>query len=107
MNRIVSQIILSLCAVSVAIAAEKEVTIVGEAQCAKCSLNKTEKCANAIVAKESGKEVTYFIVENDASKRDLPHAEICASKKTVEAKGTVKEADGKRQLTAKSIVVKK
>jgi hypothetical protein len=90
-----------------AFAEEKEVTIKGEAQCAKCSLKKSDKCASTIVAKEDGKEVTYYIVDNAASKKGLPHSEICTDTKKVEAKGTVKEVDGKKELTVSSISVVK
>jgi len=90
-----------------ALAEAKEVTIKGEAQCAKCSLKKSDKCASTIVAKEDGKEVTYYIVENAASKKGLPHSEICTDTKKVEAKGTVKEVDGKKELTVSSISVVK
>ncbi|MDX1952401.1 MAG: DUF6370 family protein [Verrucomicrobiota bacterium] len=88
-------------------AAEKETTIKGEAQCAKCSLKKADKCSGAIVANEGEKEVVYYIVDTETSKKDLPHSEICTAKKKVEAKGTVKEVDGKKQLTATSIVAAK
>jgi len=85
----------------------KEVTIHGEAQCAKCSLHKSDKCATAIVTKRGGKEEVYYVVDNDASKKGLPHEEICKDTKKVKAKGTVTEVDGKKELTVSSISVEK
>jgi hypothetical protein len=86
-----------------AIAADKEIK--GEAQCAKCSLKKADKCTNVIVAKEDGKEVVYYVAKNDVGDKGLPHKEICTTKKKVEAKGTVKEVEGKKELTLSSIKI--
>ena len=82
-------------------AADAEKTITGEGQCAKCSLKKTEACQNAIVAKEDGKEVIYYIAKNKAS--DDFHKNVCQKKAEVKAKGTVKEVGGKHELTISSI----
>lgn len=81
----------------------KEVTIKGEAQCAKCALHQSETCATAIVTKKKGKEVTYYVVDNDASKKGLPHSEICHDNKQVKAKGVVHEVNGRKELTVSSI----
>lgn len=88
-------------------AKDKEVTIKGEAQCAKCSLHQTKECANAIVAKEDGKDVTYYIKDTDKGKKLLAHKEICQDKKNVVAKGTVQEVDGKKELTLTSLTEEK
>ena len=79
----------------------KEKTITGEGQCAKCSLNETEKCQNAIVTDEAGKKVTYLLEENAVSKKF--HSNICKAKKTVTATGTVEEKDGQMVMTASKI----
>jgi hypothetical protein len=86
---------------------EKEVTIKGDAQCAKCSLHESDKCASAIVTHKNGKDVTYYIVDNDASKKGLPHSEICKDTKKVKATGTVHEVNGRKELTVSSISVEK
>ncbi len=86
-------------------AADKEVSIKGEAKCAKCSLKVAKECTNVVVAKVDGKDVTYYIAKNDAGDKGLPHKEICQATKKVEAKGTVKEVDGKHQLTVSSIKI--
>lgn len=87
-------------------AADEAKTITGEGQCGKCSLKKADSCQNVIIAKEGGKEVTYWLAKNDVSKKF--HSNICSEKKQVKAKGTVKEVDGKKELTATEIeLVKK
>ena len=79
-------------------AAGKTVTVTGEGKCAKCSLKETDSCQNVIQAKEDGKTVTYYVVKNDVA--DSFHKNVCKGSKKVTAKGTVKEVDGKKQLTA-------
>ncbi|MBI4324997.1 MAG: hypothetical protein HY674_07000 [Chloroflexi bacterium] len=87
-------------------AADKVVTIKGEGQCAKCSLKETEACQNAIKVEEKGKKVTYYLVQNDVSKKF--HKNICTTKEQVTAEGTVKEVNGKKEFTATKIdLVKK
>jgi hypothetical protein len=79
----------------------KTVTITGEGKCAKCALKETDKCQNVIQAKEDGKTVTYYLAKNDVS--DKFHKNVCQSSKHVTAKGTVKEVDGKKELTVTDI----
>jgi hypothetical protein len=79
----------------------KEVTITGEGKCAKCILKETEKCQNAIETTEHGKKVTYYLTDNKVSK-DF-HEDLCKEAKKVTATGTVKEVDGKKELTVSKI----
>jgi hypothetical protein len=83
--------------------AAAEVTITGEGQCAKCSLKETPKCQNAIVVTEGDKKTTYYLVQNDVSKKF--HSNVCQEVKKVKATGEVKEEDGKKMLTASKIEV--
>lgn len=94
---------LFLSSVSGVLADDKEKTIKGEIQCAKCTLKKADACQNAIIQKEDGKEVTYLLEGNDVSKKF--HKNVCAPGKKAKAKatGTVKEEGGKRILVAKQI----
>ena len=82
-------------------AADDEKTITGEGKCAKCALKETAKCQNAIVADENGKQVTYYLTENAVSK-DF-HDNICKKSAKVKATGTVKDVNGKMELTATKI----
>ena len=84
---------------------DKEVTIICEGKCGKCSLKETEKCQNVIEAKEDGKTVKYYLTQNATSKEF--HDNICKEAKKVTATGTVKEVDGKKELTVSKIEVAK
>jgi type 1 fimbria pilin len=85
---------------------DKEVTIKGEGKCAKCALHETEKCQNVIETKDkSGKKVVYYLAKNDVS--DEFHGKICKGPQKVTAKGTVKEVDGKKELTVSKIELAK
>ena len=81
----------------------KEVTVTGEGKCTKCIMKETEKCQNAIETTEDGKKVIYYLAQNDVSK-DF-HEDLCKEAKKVTATGTVKEVDGKKELTVSKIEV--
>ena len=83
----------------------KEVTISGEAKCAKCSLKETSKCQTVIQASEDGKPVTYYVANNKTAKEF--HENVCQEPKKVTATGTVKTVDGKKELTVAKIEVAK
>ena len=79
-----------------------EITVTGEGKCAKCVLKETEKCQNAIqTTSKDGKTVTYYVVQNDVSKRF--NENLCTEGKKVTATGTVKEVGGKKEFTATKI----
>ena len=84
-----------------AFAAEKTVTVAGEGKCAKCAMKEGDECQNVIQVKEDGKTVTYYLAKNDVS--DSFHKNVCKGPKKVSAKGTVKEVNGKKQLTVSEI----
>ena len=86
-------------------AQDKEKTIKGEGQCAKCSLKETKECQTAIKVKTGDKTVTYYLVQNDVAKKF--HKSICQSTEKVTATGTVKEVDGKQEFTATKIELDK
>jgi hypothetical protein len=81
--------------------AAEEKTITGEGQCAKCSLQETKKCQNAIVTEEGGQKVTYYLAQNAISKAF--HKNVCQTVKKVTATGEVKEEAGKKVLVPTSI----
>ena len=76
-------------------------TFTGEGKCGKCALKETKECQNTVTVKEGDKSVTYYLVHNDVSKEF--HENICKGTKKVKAIGTVKEVEGKMQLTATKI----
>ena len=83
------------------VAAEDTVTITGEGKCAKCALKETKECQNVIQTQKDGRTVNYYLVANDVSKEF--HGKLCKESKKVTATGTVKEVDGKMQLTPTKI----
>ena len=86
---------------SVSVMAE-DVKITGEASCAKCALNLTSECQNAITitGKDGKKEV--ILMEQNAVAKDF-HSTICQDPAKVKAEGVLAEKDGKKVLTATKI----
>jgi len=83
------------------LAAGDTVTITGEGKCAKFSLKETKECQNVIQTEKDGKKQNYYLVANDVSKEF--HGKLCKETKKVTATGTVKEVDGKMELTLTKI----
>src|SRR5947208_17017815 len=83
------------------VAADETVTITGEGKCAKCTLKETKECQNVIQSEKDGKKVTYYLVDNDVSKKF--HGKLCSETKKLKATGTVKDEYGKMQLTDSKI----
>jgi hypothetical protein len=79
----------------------KEVTISGEAKCAKCAMDETDKCQTAIEVTENGQKVVYYLENNDVAKAF--HKNVCTSTAKATATGTVEMKDGKHMLTASKI----
>jgi hypothetical protein len=87
--------------------AAEEVTITGDAVCAKCALKETKSCHNTITTEEGGKKVTYYVTHDAISKKAHGGMGICTASKDapikVKATGTVKEEEGKKVLTASKL----
>ena len=65
--------------------AGKEVTLKGEAKCAKCALHESDKCQNVLeVTGKNGKKTTYTLT-GDASKAF--HETVCKAPKEVTVTG--------------------
>lgn len=84
---------------------DKEITITGDAKCGKCALKETEKCQNVIQVEKDGKKTTYYLVENDVSKKF--HENVCKETKKATATGTSKKVEGKLQFTATKVELAK
>jgi hypothetical protein len=83
-------------------AKDKEVTIKGEAKCAKCTLHTGDKCQTVIETEgKNGKIVTYYLTDNDQAKAF--HEKVCKGPKQVTATGVVKKVDGKRDFAVSEI----
>lgn len=87
--------------------AAEEVTITGDAVCAKCALKETPKCQNTVTTNEAGKKVTYYLTQNAVSKKAHQGLGICGAKTDapikVKATGEVKEENGKKVMTPSKI----
>jgi hypothetical protein len=94
---VVSLIVLA--AAGRAFAGEEKIS--GEAKCAKCMLKEADKCQTVIQTEKDGKKVSYYVVDNDVAKEF--HKDVCKKARKVTALGTVKEVDGKQELTLKKI----
>jgi len=84
---------------------DSKVTVTGQGKCAKCVLKEADKCQNVIETTENGKKVKYYLAKNDVNKNF--QEDLCTDGKKVTATGTVKEVDGKKQLTATKIELAK
>src|SRR5438046_2492272 len=84
-----------------ATAKEKEVTLTGEAKCAKCMLKEGKECQTVIQVEKNGKTQNYYVVDNDVSKAF--HEDVCHAAKKVTATGTVAKNGAKREMTLTKI----
>ncbi len=84
-------------------------TITGMAQCAKCALKEAKQCQNVVVVKEGDKEVKYYLVMNEVSKKNHRAGGFCTAPKgdgpKVKVTGDCEEKDGKLVLTPTAIEV--
>jgi uncharacterized protein YpuA (DUF1002 family) len=80
-----------------------EITLKGEAVCAKCELHETAKCQTAIRVKNGDKTIVYYAENNDVAKKF--HGNVCQGSAKVTAVGTVDEKDGKKVITLTKIDV--
>ena|SRR5436190_12363508 len=82
---------------------EKEVSIKGEAKCAKCMLKEAgaTECKTVIEVEKKGKTQEYYVVNNDVSKAF--HEDVCHAAKKVKATGSVSKVGGKMELTLTKI----
>jgi hypothetical protein len=83
----------------------KEVSLSGEAKCAKCILHEADTCQTVIQTKDHGKVTTYYVTQNDVARGF--RADVCTAAQMVNATGVVKDVAGKHQLTLVKISAKK
>jgi len=75
---------------------EKEVSLTGNACCAKCALHKADKCETVLVTSVDGKDVTYQMTGKDVKGF---HKKICENAgEKVTVTGTVTGKDDKQTL---------
>ena len=85
---------------------DKEVKLTGSMVCGKCTLGKTDNCANVLQVKEGDKTVDYYI--QDDGRKEAYHKAICPAnaKQDATVTGVVSEKDGKKMIKGK-VEVKK
>jgi hypothetical protein len=81
-------------------AAEKVITLVGEAICAKCALHQAEDCELALQVDAAGAKIAYFLQPDDVRKRfesQLQRQGInwCATPTKVVATGMARQINGR------------
>ena len=79
-----------------AVPADKTVTITGSAACAKCTLQETKDCQATVTAKEDGKDVMYYLQNNDVAKKF--GKQFCKDRKNVKVTGSVQKVGDKLEL---------
>jgi len=95
-------ILIAGCLVPV-VSAEKEVTLTGKLTCAKCDLKLASACATALVVKEKGKDVVYYV---DDKSGKAGHEQFCKVAREGTVTGTVSEKDGKKTIAVTSVELK-
>lgn len=98
---IVSLFAAVLVTASVALPAEKEVTLVGTVQCAKCDLSQTDSCQSVLAVKRGEKDEIYYVTANVASKAFQDGT--CSGMPKIKVTGVVKETAEKKEITASKI----
>jgi hypothetical protein len=98
---VVSMFAALLITASAGLAAEKEVTLVGTVQCAKCDLSQTDSCQSVLAVKRGEKDEIYYLTANVASKAF--HDGTCSGLPKVKVTGVVKETAGKKEITASKV----
>jgi hypothetical protein len=79
----------------------KEVTLKGQGTCAKCGLKQADSCQNVLVQEKNGKKTTFFLVQNEVSKKF--HTEICTEAKAITVVGVCKKVGDKFEVTPSKI----
>jgi hypothetical protein len=83
----------------------KEITLTGQACCAKCNLKTATECETVLSVEKAGKKTTYHFAKNDVA--DKLHEEICKAPKQVTVTATCKKEGDKLVLTASKAEVAK
>ncbi|MCW5553636.1 MAG: hypothetical protein KIS67_15930 [Verrucomicrobiae bacterium] len=86
-----------------AVSAGTPVTFTGEGACAKCLLKEGKECQPTLTVAGEGQNVTYYLKENEATKK--LGKQLCTERKKVKVTGTVKPVDGKFELTATKVEI--
>lgn len=99
LSRVGLAVALVLAVVSLGVASEeKEITVAGKIQCAKCTLKKdgAKECQGVLVVE--GEQAGEYYLTKNAVTEEFGH--VCAGSKDAIVTGTLSEKDGKHWLAA-------
>jgi hypothetical protein len=77
----------------------------GTLTCTKCALSETKACGHALIVKEGGKDVKYYLV--DKGGKEAYHKECCTADVKATVTGKPGEKDGKKIIEEPKVEVKK
>lgn len=80
-------------------------TLKGTLACTKCSLKETKACGHALIVKQDGKEVKYYLV--DKGGKEPYHGSVCQEDKPATVTGKVVEKDKKLYIESPKVEVQK
>jgi hypothetical protein len=86
--------------------ADKDVKkLEGKLTCTKCTLGETKACGHALVTKEDGKEVKYYLV--DKGGKESYHGKCCQEPVDAIVTGKVVDKDKKHTIEDPKVEIKK
>ena len=77
----------------------------GTLTCTKCALSETKACGHALIVKEGGKDVKYYLV--DKGGKEAYHKACCTGDVAAVVTGKPGEKDGKKVIEEPKVEVKK
>jgi len=80
-------------------------TLKGTLTCTKCALKETKACGHALIVKEDGKDVKYYLV--DKGGREPYHGQVCQEDKPATVTGKVVKKDNKLYIESPKVEVQK
>ncbi len=73
----------------------------GKLTCTKCALSETDKCGHALLVKEGGKEVKYYL--NDKGGAEKYHGKCCKADVDAIVTGKIVEKDKKKTIDSPKV----
>ncbi len=77
----------------------------GTLTCTKCALSESKACGHALIVKDGGKEIKYYL--KDKGGKEPYHKECCTADVKATVTGVPGEEDGKKIIKDPKVEVKK
>jgi hypothetical protein len=84
---------------------DKTKKLEGTLTCTKCALSETKACGHALIVKEGGKDVKYYLV--DKGGKEPYHKHCCNADVPAVVTGKVVEKDKKKMIEEPKVEIKK